>query len=248
MFYILSRFLACTASPVLYIVALLVVAVWVRRAFVKRLCFWSAVFLLLIFTNTYLYNIAEKAWVSDYIFEVDTTKRYDYAILPGGFTAMDKERERVEYGEAGDRMVDCAVLYNIGIVDKIIISGDGVTCETGKPERFMRHVGEAYGIDSTDVILEREAKNTMENFTKTISLMGDSLEGKRILVINSGVYMRRTVLCCDMVGLECDYYTVDFVSQYPITWETFVPNFNILDKWMKLIHEWIGCVAYSVNY
>lgn len=248
MFYILSRLFACTASPVLYIAALLIVAVWVRNVMLKRICFWSAIAFLLVFTNTPLYNAAERAWVGDYLFEIDTTKHYDYAILPGGFTAMDVSRERVEYGEAGDRMVDCAVLYNKGVVDKIIISGDGVTCMTGKPERFMRHVGEAYGIDSTDIIIEREAKNTMENFTKTIELMGDKLTGKKILVINSGGYMKRTVLCCEKVGLECDFYTVDFVAKPPVTWENYVPNFNILDKWMKLIHEWIGYVAYSIHY
>lgn len=248
MFYILSRLLACTASPVLYIVALLVAAVWVRGVMLKRICFWSAMGLLLLFTNAPLYHVAERAWGGDCLFEVDTTKHYDYAILPGGFTAMDNDRERVEYGEAADRMVDCAVLYNKGIVDKIVVSGDGVTCLTGKPERFMRHVGEAYGIDSTDVIIEREARNTMENFTKTLELLGDSLAGKSILVINSGGYMRRTVLCCETVGLECDYYTVDYVASPPPVWEHFVPNFNILDKWMKLIHEWIGYVAYIVNY
>jgi len=244
MFYILSRLLACLASPVLYLIVILLAALFAKNVRFKAVMIVLFVVLLGVTTNKGVYGRAERAWCGECLVDVDTTSHYDFAIIPGGVTCYDSIRHRVEYGEASDRIVDCAWLMNVGIVDKMIITGDGASNAAGDSLFFRRHMKDVYSIDGDRVLIEPRAKNTIENFTKTLEQFGDQLAGKKILVINSAMYMRRTMLCCDKVGLDCDYYTVDINTSWPSQWEDWIPDFGLLDKWMKLAHEWIGYVAY----
>lgn len=244
MFYILSRLFACLASPVLYMLIMLAVAIFTKRKKLKIGMVVATILFFFLSTNHFVYRMAERAWCSDCIIDIDTTQHYDYAIIPGGVTGIDSIRGRVEYGEAADRITDCALLMNMGVVDKMIITGDGASCMTGNPDFFRQHIKALYGIDEDRVLIERRAKNTIENFTLTLEQFGTEMQGKRMLVINSARYMRRTMQCCRMVNLECDFYTVDVNTTVPVNWEEWVPDFGTLDKWMKLAHEWIGYVAY----
>lgn len=223
---------------------MLLVAVFTGRRVLRVVMLVMFFAMFLATTNRGLYGKAERMWCGECLIDIDTTQRYDYAIVPGGVTSYDSVRGRVEYGEAGDRLVDCAWLMNLGVVDKVIVTGDGGSNGTGDSLFFRKHMKEVYGIDGDRVLIEPEAKNTIENFTKTQAKFGKEIEGKRVLVINSALYMRRTMLCCRKVELECDYYTVDIDPSLPGGWEDNVPDMAVLNKWMKLAHEWIGYVAY----
>lgn len=245
MFYVLSRIFAMLASPVFYMLSLLLVAVYASSRKVRIWCVGMCLILFVFATNHRLYGYAERAWCRGCIVDIDTTKHYDYAIIPGGVTGYDALRGRVEYGEASDRIVDCALLMNMGVIDKMIVTGDGASNMSGDSTFFRKHMERTYGISGERILIEPRAKNTIENFTLTMEQFGEQLDGKRILVINSARYMRRTMLCCRMTGLECDYYTVDINTSKPINWEEWVPDLGTLDHWMKLAHEWIGYVAYQ---
>lgn len=248
MFFFLSRLFACLASPVVYLLAILVIATITKKQHLRKALLISDIILILLFTNNYIYYIAEQAWNDGNIHEIDTTKHYDYAIIPGGMTNYEIDRQRIEYGEAAERIIDCAAFYKRGIIDKIIISGDGASNSTGDARVFLEHLHLVYDIDSTDVIIETAARNTIQNFSNIIDLMGDDLVGKKIVIINSGNFMRRTKLCCRKFGLTCDYYTTDYRLRPRDSWESWIPNFHLLDDWMDLAHEWIGYVVYDVTF
>lgn len=249
MFFVLSRIFACLASPLVYIIALFVWAVLSSNARTRRRLLIANAVLIVVFTNPWIYYGAEQLWLRGSICEADTTQHYDYALIPGGMTSYDSPRQRVEYGEAGDRIVSCAELYHKGLIDKIIITGDGASDFTGDRSVFLRHMELVYGIDSTRFVIETEARNTMQNFTNVIALMGNELTDKKILVINSGVFMPRTQLCCRKVGLAADYYTTDYkVPPKTPLWENLIPNFHLFDNWMSLGHELIGYAAYYVYF
>ena len=245
MFYILSRFFACLASPVTYMLIMLIVAACTKRKWLKRGMIAATIILFLTTTNHMIYSKAERLWCGECLVDIDTTKHYDFAIVPGGVTGMDSIRGRVEYGEAADRIIDCAWLMNIGVVDNMIVTGDGASNRASREEPFRQHMKDVYGIDGDRIFIEPDAKNTIENFTLTLERFGTELQGKEILVVNSARYMRRTMLCCRMTGLECDFYTVDINTAGNGSWEDWVPDLGTLDYWMKLIHEWIGYVAYQ---
>lgn len=244
MFYILSRIFACIASPIFYFIIILLWAVFTTNKIKKIVLVTVFAIGFIATTNNTLYMKAVLAWCDECLIDIDTTRHYDYAILPGGMTDIDTMRLRIEYCDAADRIIDCAWLMNKGIVDKMIITGDGSSNKDLHLPTFYDHMQTVYNISANRILIEPRAKNTIENFTKTIELFGDSLKNKKVLVINSAVFMRRTMLCCRKTKLECDFYTVDINTAQRPAWEMTLPNLELLEKWRRLIHEWIGYAAY----
>lgn len=126
MFYILSRLLACTASPWLYILLLLGFACFTAKRKIRIGCFSTAMIWFLFFSNGYFYNLCLTAYVKPYISGFESIRHYKYALLPGGFTDYDKVREGTDYGFAADRQVDAIELYKSGKVEKLVVTGDGM--------------------------------------------------------------------------------------------------------------------------
>lgn len=247
MFYILSRFFAVFASPWLYIIAILVVVVFIKGKKWRRGLLIADVAFLLFFTNPIIYNRALVMWTSGAMYELKPGRTYEYALLPGGFTSYDNIRKRVEYGFAADRLIDAVRFYKVGVVRKIIITGDGASCTSGGDKSaFLDHMEKVWGVRRQDVIIEPNAKNTFQNFSFTLRQMGRKMRGDSTLVINSAVYMKRTVQCCEQLNFHPDFYTTDINTNPHIGWEQWVPDFHAPDDWMFLIHEWIGCVAYKI--
>lgn len=245
MFYILSRLFACTASPWLYILILLGFACFTARRKVRIGCFSAALALFLFFSNGYIYGLCLSAYVKPYLSDFDTIGHYKYALLPGGFTGYDKTRERTDYGFAVDRQVDAIELYKLGKVEKLVITGDGASGDTGNATVYLQQLERVWGIDSQDVIIEPKALNTFQNIDYSLKLVPDMNSGNTI-VINSAVYMRRTLQSCRQLDFHPAYYATDINTSREWTWQSWIPDFHVTDDWMRLIHEWIGCIAYKI--
>lgn len=245
MFYILSRLFALTASPLTYIFALFIMAVIFKRKCLKIIFTSVSILLIFIFSNNYIYHKALLCWVDGYVYDLPQDSHYDYCILPGGFTGYDSDRQRVEYYDACDRLIDAVDFYHRGVVDKLVFTGDGASCTSGNVDAFLIHMYQTYNIPPEDAIIEPNAKNTFENFLYTKDLLKLEESKFRILVVNSALYMRRSVQCCERLGLKADFYSTDIVMSQNSQWESILPDFHRIDDWYKLIHEWIGCIAYK---
>ncbi len=245
MFYILSRIFAATASPWLYILILFTLACFLKNRKARKGCFIGAWVTLFVFSNGMLYQIALNAWTKDYLNMPDTTRTYQYALLPGGFSSYDTNRKRTEYGFAVDRLVDAACFYKRGIVRKLVITGDGASCREGNPKAFIKHLDEVWGIRPEDVIIEPDAKNTFQNIKLSLQAVKD-MKSDNTLLINSAIYMKRTLQSCKQLDFHPAYYSTDIDTTVHTNWETWIPDFHVTDEWMRLIHEWIGCAAYRI--
>lgn len=249
MFYVLSRFLACLASPVLYIVIWAIAAAFFKRRIIRFSLAAISFILLLIFTNSAIYYSAMRSWCSCCNFEIDTTAHYKYLLIPGGFAGYDSLHHVIEYGDPVDRIVYASELYKAGIVEKIIISGDATNATSEAETVFKTQMQRLCGIPAADFIMEPNARNTFENIELTKAMLADSLQGKKVLIVNSAVYMRRTMLCCELADFQADFLTCDYKDYViPELWQRHIPEFHMLDSWMRLIHEWIGYAAYNLNY
>ena len=246
MFYIFSRLFACLASPWIYILILFVCIIIYKSKTIKRISAISICFLLLLFTNKVLFQKALNIWISPYLQYPDTTYTYKYALLPGGFSSYDENRQRIEYGFAVDRLIDAISFYKQGLVKKLVFSGDGATIKQGNKDFFIQHLHHIWGINPKDIIIEPLAQNTYQNIKYTLNQLSD-MNSKNTLLINSAIYMKRTLQSCKQLNFHPKYYATDINTTIHIyNWETWIPDFHVMDDWMRLIHEWIGCVAYKL--
>ena len=246
MFYVLSRFAAWLASPVLYIAIFLLISIWSRSKVLKTVFCTTGLLLMFLFSMQPFYLRTANSWIPEETLSLDSTKHYTYCLLPGGFSGLDTISRMIDYGDACDRLTNAVGLLKAGIVDTLVITGDGAVNKCR--ECFMAHLEEVFGIDTTHVMVEHKAKNTYQNFTNTIDMIGlEKLSGHTI-VINSAMYMRRSILCADLVELDADFFSVDYSRTYSMGWADYVPQPTMYDKWLRLLHEIVGYWAYSLTY
>ena len=233
MFYLLSRIFACTASPWLYILILLLIGCFTAKRKIKLLCLLFSLFLFLFFSNKVIYQACLNSYTYPYISEFKSIGNYKYALLPGGITGYDHHRKRVEYGFAVDRMVDAIELYKLGKVEILVFTGDGASMNSGNRNEFLKQLESVWGVKSEDVIIEPNAKNTFQNIELSLKLLQD-MNSENTIVVNSAIYMKRTLQSCRQLDFYPAIYATDITVDRKYSWEDWIPDFHVMDDWMKL--------------
>ena len=249
MFFILSKILSFVITPIIWIITLLLFAVFSKEEKRKRKTLVWALGLTMFFSNSFIFTECARMW------EVPATpyenlKTYDYGIVLGGTSVNDEELNRVQFFRGVDRLIQAIDIYKRGHIKKIIFtSGSGRIL---KPEMKEAALVKPYllkmGVAEEDLIIENESQNTRENavFTKK---MIDSLQLKgNYLMITSAFHMRRGQACFKKVGIDSDSYSTDRYAG-PRKFEfdhVFIPNVSAIHDWNNLIHEWMGYVTYKL--
>lgn len=160
--------------------------------------------------------------------------------------------EALSIRRQGDRLIHAITLYKKGLVKKLLITGDsGFITDRGLHEaKQMKALLLDWGIPETDLITEEESINTHQNAEYTVRLLKQKYpELKRVILVTSGIHMRRSLACFEKEGLKCSAYSTDLYSNQSgiYYWDQyFVPNFSVMLDWNKLMKEITGYVAYDV--
>lgn len=120
----------------------------------------------------------------DYLCEADSLQKSDIIFVFGGG------------GET--RPKEAAKLYKEGWAPKILFTGRAASymenVQITEAEAFAQ-IAEREGVPSEDIILEKEAQNTVENATRSIELLKQQGEfPKRLILIQIAYQMRRAYL------------------------------------------------------
>jgi uncharacterized SAM-binding protein YcdF (DUF218 family) len=211
----------------------------------------AGLILLLFFSNDFIANEAMHAW------EIPTVaygqmKPHDLGIVLTGATAPEMgPNDRVYFGRGADRVTHTVQLYKLGLLKKILISGGtGTLSGEGEPEADkFRKAMIMMGVDSADIMIENETRNTYESAV-AVKPMLDSMHyrAEDCLLITSAFHMRRSLACYRKAGVELQPFTTDFYS-HPRKFTPdvlFVPRYEAIGLWQKLIKEWVGLLAYKV--
>lgn len=106
-----------------------------------------------------------------------------------------------------------------------------------------------FKIDTTKVIADNDARNTIENaqFTKQIL---DSLSIQEpILLITSAAHMPRSIACFEKYQIKIVPYPVQHLGNedrnYSIS-SYIIPSTLAMEKMQNLLHEWVGFIAYKL--
>lgn len=216
----------------------------------KRLT-WISIFLFLFFSNDWIVTQTFRLWEYPVI-PINQVGSYDVAVVLGGFTDLSKQpRDRVYLSQGADRLMHAIFLYRMGKVKKIMASGgSGILNFNDATEAERIHqVLLTCQVDTHDILLEPEARNTYENALYSARILKERFPGKRILVFTSAFHCRRSQACFAKQGLKVDMFPVDFRYYDPgFNFEkALIPNDGAWAKWSLLIHEVAGYLIYKLN-
>ena len=249
MFFILSKILFFLLIPFWWIVILLIWRFFSRSIKTKKILTASIIAIIVIFSNPYLYRIANLAWQPSSI-SLDNSKHFEAGIVLGGMAGYDKNNKGF-FGDNADRFIQTANLFHIGIIHKIIISGgNGKLNQKGPPEaEFLFEQFKANGIPDSMIIIENRSRNTYENaiFSKNII---DSLGIRSpLLLITSAQHMNRSITVFKKAGFDCIPYPCDYksIEKSPSLDEFIIPRFKLLQEWSALFKEIIGLYVYKLT-
>ena len=252
MFFILSKILAFLTQPFFYVVALFVLSFVLRNDDLKRRFRKWSLIILLLFSNSFIADEVVRIWEVE-TKHVDELEEYDYGILLGGMmNGYDKEMERINFHGGVDRLMQILMLYKAGKIKKIVItSGAGTIAHRDILEAQV--IGDYLidiGFKKKDLILESQSDNTHENAVQTKALLeglnkGDISE-KKLLLVTSGLHMKRASACFEEVGLICDTFSTNRRSgprKFSLD-HLILPNIGAMGSWNALAHEIIGYTVY----
>ena len=217
----------------------------------RQIMYGIALAFTLLFTNQPLYDTAYRQWFAEYDHPLPEGKTYEYGIVLGGYSHWDWERNRIEFSNIADRLLEGIRLYKEGRIRELVLASDGsiIECENavamkGNPEG-MRAFLKTMGMPPENIILETKAWNTQENATFTLELIGDSLKTIPSLLITSASHMRRSLATFHRVGIPSDPYITDTPVQVGNKKASWMPSLAILLRWPELLHEWMGYAYYA---
>ena len=231
MFFAISKILAFLIKPIVWIFLLLTFAITFKRKRKKILYLLLSIFYF--FSNEFIADRCSMMWEPPPKTISSLPNDYKYGIVLGGYSSFNKKTKNINFNASGDRLISAIELYNIGKINKIIISG-------GNGELFNDSMNEAewskdflirMGVKNNDILLESESRNTMENAQNTSKLINVNFS-KKLLLITSAVHMKRALYCFRKNNLNVESYPTDCTKKnIVLTFDyLFIPNINALVK------------------
>jgi len=255
MFFALSKILAFLLSPVNWILAAALVAVFARDRRRKKRAVTAAFVLFLVFTNGFLANKAMQLLEIGSVGREELDRSYPVGIVLGGMIRYTSDSTQVNFNANGDRLFQAIDLYASGKIDRILISsGSGLIQRPAFREAsLIKGYLVGIGLPPGDILVETRSRNTRENAVETRALL-DSLYPDAVrqqyLLITSASHMRRAAACFRKIGLDVVPYstTKRTVEGRPVyAPEMILPDPAALYAWKGINHEWIGWIVYKVK-
>jgi len=112
---------------------------------------------------------------------------------------------------------------------------------------LLKKVAVQYGVDTSDIILESESRNTYENAKFTAQILKQDQSITSYLLITSAFHMRRSLLCFESQGMNPTPFSVDAQYTSNIHWFYAIrPGTHALQMWDIILKEMLGIVAYRI--
>ena len=247
MFFIISKILAFIIKPTFWILILLILALIFKKR--RKLFLISSLIIFYFFSNDFIFNEIVKKWEEPYLSIPTITKQYKAGILLGGFSEYDRQTKIHNFKKEADRLIYTLQLYNLKIINKIIISG-GNGMLVGNKYKEAQTIQEFLirnKISEKDIIIESKSRNTKENALYTAKIIDKKYE---YLLITSAIHMKRSQLCFKKAGVKTIPFTVDNTMSYRSQniERIIFPRAQTLERWEELIHEIIGYYVYKISW
>lgn len=248
MFFYISKFLFFLIQPFTWIIGLLILAIFQRRKRGRWLI--SATIIAYLFSSPLFYEPFAKAWEYPTIDPTEIKDTFKLAVVLGGMVSYDEVNHLIRFNKNADRILAVLPLYFDGRVKNILIAGgSGRIYQDEKEAQILADYLIKIGVDSSDLLLEQRSRNTYENALYSKQLI-DSLQiSEKVLVSTSALHMRRSLACFQKQNVSAVPFSVDEdVVDEPNAWiSKLIPSADVLVKWYRLIHEWVGINIYKMK-
>ncbi|UZR95112.1 YdcF family protein [Chondrinema litorale] len=181
------------------------------------------------------------------------TKKYKTGIVLGGVTDVHKlPRDRVFTKQGADRILHAAKLYDLGIIENILVSGGSfLEDEDAISEALqMKKILVQCGIPDSAIFVEGNSLNTRENAIESAEILKVKFPEETHLLITSAFHMKRAMGCFEKVDLNVDAFSTDFYTSdgslnvNPL--ESIYPTEESLNITYRVSREVLGFIVYRV--
>jgi uncharacterized SAM-binding protein YcdF (DUF218 family) len=246
MFFIFSKLLSFLIKPTFWILALMIAGILNNKK--RKLFSFCSLLIFFFFSNDFIFNTIVKAWEVPQISVTKFDKQYEAGILLGGFSDYDYIKNKHNFKKEADRLIYTVQLYNQGIIRKIFISGGNGNLFNNnyKESETIKDFLIQNKIDSNDIIIENQSRNTKENAINSAKILDKKNE---YILITSAVHMKRSIFCFKNVGLKIIPFSVDNSMSFSSNKIEYIllPRSRVLENWEELIHEIIGYYVYLLT-
>lgn len=247
MYFILSKVLLFLLYPLLWVFALLIIAMLAktpkRR---KRFLIISAV-VLYIFSAPLFLNLWASAWSVDPPPLSQQPKIYSCAIVLGGFSGPDKDGVGYFNGSA-DRFIQGVKMLTTGKAKHLLITGGNGNLFPDKfsEGRWAKTQLDELKIPDSSVLIEGNSRNTLENAEFSRPVLEKAGLEPPYLLITSDFHMRRAY----MIFRKEDYDVVPFPCNFTAGYNGYsfydlIPDAGTLAGWNIYFKELVGYVVDS---
>jgi len=246
MFFFFSKVLLIFILPINWIIALLVAAVLIKNARLKRRLLLIATLILIIFTNPLLFDLFKNKWDINPV-PLKKTGAYSCAIVLGGFVGVDPKSNGF-FNSSADRFIQAVRLFNTHKVTHLLISGGNgnLIHDSFAEADWVKDQLKQLNVPDSCVILENKSRNTRENASFSKPLLISKALPPPYLLVTSAFHMRRSLgifkkARMDVVPYPCNYQW----GKGNLISADFLPDAGVLDAWNFYIKEVVGTL---VNY
>lgn len=153
--------------------------------------------------------------------------RFDAVAVLGGGVALDHAGRIAVVGEAGDRVVLGARLYNTGHADLLVTTGPVLKLKGGTEISYpaaVRRLWTELGVPEDRVVVIEGPRTTSEEVVRLAELVRQK-RWSRVGVVTSAWHMRRALKLCRGQHLDVMPLAADFVAQdEPLRLREIVPQ------------------------
>lgn len=248
-FLILSKIIVEFLSPLVWSLLLLMAALFVKSAIIKRRLIISATVILFLFSNGFIIEKVISAYQPAPVRLLDSAQ-YSCGILLSGMAMVDAKGQGY-FSAAADRFIQTVELYHRKVIKKILVSGGSGTVVKRKYREadFLSKELIKAGIASEDILIENESDNTYENAIYSRRML-DSLQiPPPYVLITSALHMPRSIEIFKKAKIAVVPYPSNYLTiPSAITFDQlFIPKAGVLEAWKKLFKEWVGIAAYKLT-
>jgi vancomycin permeability regulator SanA len=103
-----------------------------------------------------------------------------------------------------DRVASAVELYQAGVVDKLLMSGDNRYIDYNEPE-VMRQTALKLGVPERDIVLDYAGRSTYETCYRAGAIFGLS----EAVLVTQRFHLDRAVMTCNQLGVQSVGYVAD---------------------------------------